>query len=121
MAESIAEENLVHVNPADNISQEEDLPICLKSFGHLILGVGSNSNSEAEDSQPPVAAFQTGCRNRHDNDRDDLHHAPGLPTPRRCSLAAPTSTPRLQHPVSFGEHRLSDASDVSSLYDGLQD
>lgn len=118
MAESIADENLIHVNPATKVSQEEDLPVCLQSFGHLVLDVGSNSNSEAEDSQPPVVAFQTGYRNDHDNDRNYLHHAQGLPTPRRSSLAAPTSGPRLQQPAPFGEHHLSDASDVSSLYDG---
>ena len=118
MAESIADENLIHVNPATKASQEEDLPVCLQSFGHLVLSVGSNSNSEAEDSQPPVAAFQTGYRNDHDDDRTDLHHARGLPTPRRSSLAAPTNAPRLQQPVPFVEHHLSDASAVSSLYDG---
>lgn len=117
MAESIPDENLIHVNPADKVSQEEDLPVSLKSFGHLVLDVGSN-NFEVEDSQPPVAAFQTCYRNGHDNDRNDLHHAPGLPTPRRSSLAGPTSVPRLQQPVPFDEHQLSDASDVSSLYDG---
>lgn len=60
MAESIADEILIHVNPADKVSQEEDLPVYLKSFGHLVLDVGPNSNSEAEDSQPPAGALQTG-------------------------------------------------------------
>lgn len=118
MSGPIAKENLVSINSVDKTSRDEDLPVCLKRFGHLVLSMDSSSDSEPADSQPLVATSQTGRHNANDDVRDDLHHASGLPTPRNSSLVAPTCTPRPQHSVSFDEDHLSDASDTSSFYDG---
>jgi hypothetical protein len=101
-------------------SEDEEMPVHIRSFGRLILQDESSSSDGPADIPSPLPAPQTGHQDVSDDVLETTPPGPGIPSPASASVVGPTTTPRLQQWLQQPSRLmdLDNASDTSSFYDG---